>query len=62
VEYGHWVDCVHTRNEQQSKAPGQNLGKLDGPILSGSTAVRGAAGLQWHAPPLAKRRLDGGDA
>jgi hypothetical protein len=30
--------------------------------LSGPTTVRGAARLRRGAPPLAKRRLDGGEA
>jgi hypothetical protein len=38
------------------------FGKLDGPILSGPTAVRDAVGLRLKAPPSAKRRMDSGEA
>jgi hypothetical protein len=60
--------CVATQNKQILDAPARNsrnwsvrLQKPDGLVLSGPTAVRGAAGLRRCAPPPAKRRLDGGE-
>jgi hypothetical protein len=61
--------CVHTWNKQRPEAPAQSyrnwtirLGKLEGPVLSGPTAIRGTTGLRRGAPPLAKRCLDSGEA
>jgi hypothetical protein len=61
--------CVCTQNDQIPEAPARNyrnwtvrFGKPNGPVLSRSTTVRGAAGLRRGAPPLTKRRLDGGEA
>jgi hypothetical protein len=58
--------CVRTRNKQRPEAPARScknwtirLGKPEGPVLSGPTAIRGIAGLRRGASPPAKLRLDG---
>jgi hypothetical protein len=57
--------AVRTWNQQEPEALAWNyrnktvpFGKLDGPVLSGPTAVRGAAELRWGAPPSVKWHLD----
>jgi hypothetical protein len=54
---------------QRPEAPAQNsrnqtirFQEPNGPVLSGSTTVKGATGLQRGAPPPVKRRLDGEEA
>jgi hypothetical protein len=49
---------VHIRNEQKLDAP---ICKPEGSVLSGPTAVSGAARLRRGAPPPAKRHLDSGN-
>jgi hypothetical protein len=63
------LQSVGTRIEQEPEAPVLNsrnwivrFDKLDGSVLLGSTAVRGAAELRRGASSPAKRRLDGGEA
>jgi hypothetical protein len=61
--------CVAKQIRQELEAPVQNrrnrtfrFQKPEPPILSGPTAVCGAARLRRGAPPSAKRCLDGGEA
>jgi hypothetical protein len=60
--------CDATRNKQRPEAPTRNsrnqtvrFQETDGPVLSRPMVVRGTAGLRRGAPPLTKRRLDGGE-
>jgi hypothetical protein len=53
----------------RDRKPLLKIAEIDGPVwqtglsvLSGPTTVRSAVGLRWGAPPLAKRRMDGGEA